>query len=97
MTRYNTVVQESKLFKAEGNQFDKSIFYSFCKKLKYQIFMPEDIILTAGQEENTVYLVLDGQVEIQDLSLQPMPILETGHYFGGIVPNIPQLYSIKSL
>ena len=97
MIRYNNVIQSSRFFKDDKNQLDQNIFYSFCKKFKYQIFMPDDIILTAGQEDNTVYLILEGEVEIQDITTGTVPKLESGQYFGGIVPNIPQLYTVKAL
>lgn len=59
--------------------------------------MPDDVIITAGSEVNSVYLILDGEVEILDYTAVMFPRLTKGQYFGGIIPNVVQLNDVRAI
>ena len=40
--------------------------------------MPEDVIITAGSEVNSVYLILEGEIEILDYTAVMFPRLTKG-------------------
>ena len=72
------------------------IFYSFCKKAKWEVFMPEDIIISTGQQINDIFVVFDGEVVVSDLARGSLQTIGPGSYFGGVVPNMVQLSDYKS-
>mmetsp|Transcript_15409 Transcript_15409/g.13141 ORF Transcript_15409/g.13141 Transcript_15409/m.13141 type:complete len:188 (-) Transcript_15409:930-1493(-) len=57
--------------------------------------MPDDIVVASGQQVNDIYFILDGEFDVIDLTTSVMPRLQSGSYFGGIIPNITQLHDVK--
>jgi len=97
--RYNNTLRSSQFFKNSQNQFDQTIYYSFCKNYRTEIYLENDSIITSGQKRNDVYFILDGEVEvIQNESwLMETQKLRPGDYFGGIIQNQTQYQDLKAI
>ena len=98
MLQYNLSINNSRFFLNAFGTFDTRIFYSFCKKYKCAVFMENDYIVTAGQQTNDVYFLLDGEAEIVKYSnLGETTKLYPGNYFGGIISGIVQPQDIRAV
>lgn len=97
--RYNNTLRSSHFFRNSLNQFDQTIYYSFCKYYQTETYLENDSILTSGQKMNDVYLILDGEVEvIQNESwLMETQKLRPGDYFGGILQNKTHYQDLKAM
>ena len=79
-------------------EFDQRIFYSFCKKCRYGIFMKRDYLITIGQQVNDVYLILEGSADVIELKMSRRytSIIGPGDYFGGIFSNMTQIQNVRA-
>ena len=64
---------------------DSSLIYSLFKLLQCEIFIPEDLIIIAGEYCSKVYFILEGRVELVSFDLKNQIILQSGDFFGGIL------------
>lgn len=64
---------------------DSSLIYSLFKFLQSEIFIPNDLIIIAGDFCNKVYFILEGRVELISFDLKTKIILQSGDFFGGII------------
>jgi len=95
---YKEIIDNTKLFQDQNGIFDIRIFYYLCKSAEIKIYMKNDFIVTAGQEVNKVYLILEGSGEVVDYNVigkRPKQ-LNPGDYFGGIFHNMPLLENIMA-
>ena len=60
--------------------------------------MRNDFIVTAGQEVDRVYLILEGSAEVvnYDVGGKRLKQLHPGDYFGGIFNKMPSLENIMA-
>jgi len=97
MSRYENVINNSKFFKDDKGKFDSRIYSTFCKKYKCGVFMENDAIVSAGQEINDIFIILEGEAEVVSYNLMEKGIsFFPGDFLGGIIPNVMQIQSIKA-
>jgi len=68
----------------------------FFKKCDYMTVMKEELLISSGEETDKVYLILSGQMQGYFHDTEKLIDLYDGEYFGGIVANVKQIYSIKA-
>lgn len=64
---------------------DSSLIYSLFKFLQSEIFIPNDLIIIAGDFCNKVYFILEGRIELISFDLKTKIVLQSGDFFGGII------------
>ncbi len=97
LNRYEAVINNSKFFKDEKGKFDPRIVSTFCKKYKSGVFMENDSIMSAGQEINDIFIILEGEAEVVSYNLMERGMsFVPGDHLGGILPNVMQIQNIKA-
>jgi len=84
--QYLPIFKKSKFF-SHGRLIprpDASLIYSLFKFMKYEIFLPEDLIIIAGDYCSRVYFILEGRVELMSFDMKNKIVLQSGDFFGGI-------------
>ncbi len=75
--RYKDAWTNSSLFKSE-DKTNIPLLFSFLKEMVCEIYMPEDIMVLAGQTIEDLYLIMEGQAEILNFDLKSSMILNPG-------------------
>lgn len=78
-------------------QADSSLIYSLFKFLLSEVFIPEDIIIIAGDFCSKVYFILEGRVELFSLNLKQKIILHPGDFFGNILSDQRQPGYVRAI
>jgi len=94
--RYDDVIKSSKFFRGPQGLVTNVIRFFF-KKCDYLILLPDDQIITQGEENDKIYLVLEGEMEAVNPDIEKYITLYAGEYFGGIIPRVKQLYDIRAV
>ena len=86
--QYLQIFKKSKFF-SHGKLIprpDSSLIYSLFKFLQSEVFIPEDVIIIAGEYCSKIYFILEGRVELISFDLKNKIPLQSGDFFGGIKP-----------
>ena len=97
--QYQTIFRKSKFF-SHGKlipRADSSLIYSLFKFLQSEIFIPEDVIIIAGEYCSKVYFILEGRIELISFNFKNKILLQSGDFFGGILGNERQPGYVKAL
>ncbi|EAR89827.2 cation channel family protein (macronuclear) [Tetrahymena thermophila SB210] len=82
---YPKLIKYSIFFNIGHKWRNEQIKLSVLRFLTFEIFMPNEVIVVAGEVCKDVFIILEGQVECYNFELFKMLQLNTGDFFGGVL------------
>ncbi|KAL4453422.1 hypothetical protein ABPG74_017629 [Tetrahymena malaccensis] len=82
---YPRVIKYSIFFNIGPKWKNEQVKLSILRFLTFEIFMPNDVLVVAGEVCKDVYIILEGQVECYNFELFKMLQLNTGDFFGALL------------
>ena len=83
LSQYNSVLEQSLLFRKVSGDFDPQLANSFLSTLKTQIYLSENYIVKVGQIFEDSFIILEGMVNVCSFdNKENLGLLRPGDFFG---------------
>src|SRR5262245_62092622 len=72
---------------------------SFCQGLPEKTFGPGEVLLSEGEKDGILYILIEGEIEVLKGDLQINTVSEPGAIFGeiSVLLDIPHIATVKTL